>query len=250
MNIISTLKPLGRWVETHSAQIFTGLAIVGVPTTVGLTIKATMETTNKCQKLEALEGGHVDTLDKTKASWKYWIPPFAAAVGTAGCIIAANHVHFKKEAALSALAAVYSGKYKDLEKTMREKIGDKKADEILEDIQKKDIPVSNAVIDQTFEIYEPYSKQFIRLTTEKLLHAQLIVNQMLKESGECTLNHFLFLIGGKRCAFGDQLGWDDTMLCEDCEMTGHSWIDIKPYLADIGGKKTMYITYSVSPEGL
>lgn len=250
MNIISTLKPIGRWVEKHSAQIFTGIAIVGVPATVGFTIKATVKTMKKCDELEMYADQHVDTLDKVKASWKYWVPPFATAVGTAGCIVAANHVHLKKEAALSALAALYSGKYNDLEKAVREKIGDKKADEILEDIQKKDIPASNAVIDQTFEIYEPYSKQFIRLTTEKLLHAQLIVNQMLKESGECTLNHFLFLIGGKRCTFGDQLGWDDTMLCEDCELTGHSWIDIKPYLADIGGKKTMYITYSVSPEGL
>lgn len=247
MNIISTLKPVGRWVETHSAQIFTGLAIVGVPATVGLTIKATMETTNKCQKLEKLEGGHVDTLDKAKATYKYWIPPFAAAVGTAGCIIAVNHVHLKKEAALSALAAVYSGKYKDLEKTMREKIGDKKADEIVEEVAKKDIQV---VTDQSFEIWEPYSKQFIRLTTEKLLYAQLIVNQMLKESGECTLNHFLYLIGGKRCTFGDQLGWDDLMLSEDSEMTGHSWIDIKPYIANIEGKDTMYINYSVTPEGL
>lgn len=247
MSIISTLKPLGRWVETHSAQIFTGLAIVGVPTTVGLTIKATVETTNNCKKLELLESGHVDTLDKVKASWKYWIPPVAAAVGTAGCIVAANHVHLKKEAALSALAAVYSGKYKDLEKTMREKIGDKKADEIIEEVTKKDIPVTT---DQSFEIWEPYSKQFIRLTTEKLLYAQLIVNQMLKESGECTLNHFLYLIGGKRCQFGDQIGWDDLTLAEDSAFTGHAWVDIKPYIANIEGKDTMYINYSISPKDI
>lgn len=247
MNIISTLKPLGRWVETHSAQIFTGLAIVGVPTTVGLTIKATVETVNKCQKLETLEGVHVDTLDKIKSAWKYWISPFAAAAGTAGCVIAANHVHLKKEAALSAIAAVYSGKYKDLEKTMREKIGDKKANEIIEEVTKKDIPVT---ADQRFEIWEPYSKQFIWLTTEKLLYAQLIVNQMLKETGECTLNHFLYLIGGKRWQFGDQLGWDDLGLAEDAAFTGHAWVDIKPYMANIEGKDTMYINYSVSPKDI
>lgn len=247
MNIISTLKPLGRWVETHSAQIFTGLAIVGVPATVGFTIKATIKTVNKCQQLEVIEGGHVDTLDKVRSTWEYWIPPVVTAAGTAGCIIAANHVHLKKEAALSALAAVYSGKYKDLEKTMREKIGDEKADEIIEEVTKKDAPV---IADQSFEIWEPYSKQFIRLTTERLLYAQLIVNQMIKESGECTLNHFLYLIGGKRCQFGDQIGWDDLWLNEDSAFTGHAWVDIKPYMANIEGKDTMYINYSVSPKDI
>lgn len=246
MNIISTLKPLGRWVETHSAQIFTGLAIVGVPTTVGLTVKATVETMNRCDKLkEYYRDQHVDTLEKVKKTWKYWIPPFAAAIGTAGCIVAVNRVHLKKEAALSALAAVYSGKYKDLEKTMREKIGDKKADEIIEEASKKDIPEAQPGL---FEIWEPYSKQFIKLSTEKLLWAQLVMNQMLKENGEATLNQFLNLIGGNRCAFGDALGWDDDVLLNDSMMSGHQWLDIKPYIANIAGKDTMYIMYSVSPE--
>lgn len=248
MNIIKIMKPVGKWIETHSAQIFTGIAIVGVPVTVGLTVKATKDTMDICETAKKTVE-HLDTVDKVKLCWREWIPPFAAAVGTVGCVVAANHVHLKKEAALSALAALYSGKYNDLEKTVREKIGDKKTDEILEEVAKKDIP-KTIVADQSFEIWEPYSKQFIKLTTEKLLYAQLIVNQVLKESGECTLNHFLCLIGGKKCTFGDQMGWDDLMLSTDSEITGHSWIDIKPYLANISGKDTMYINYSVAPEGL
>lgn len=248
MNIIGTLKPIGRWIETHSAQIFTGIALVGVPVTVGLTVKATKNTIDICEEAEKTVE-YLDTVDKVKLCWREWIPPFAAAAGTVGCVVAANHVHLKKEAALSALAALYSGKYNDLEKTVREKIGDKKTDEILEEVTKKDIP-KTIVVDQSFEIWEPYSKQFIKLTTEKLLYAQLIVNQMLKESGECTLNHFLYLIGGKKCTFGDQIGWDDSILAADAESSGHSWIDIKPYLANISGKNTMYINYSVAPEGL
>lgn len=248
MNVIKIMKPVGKWIETHSAQIFTGTAIVGVPVTVGLTVKATKTTIDFCAETEKVVA-HLDTLDKIKYCWRYWIPPFAAVAGTIGCIMAANRVHLKKEAALSALAALYSGKYNDLEKTIREKIGDKNTDEILEEVAKKDTP-KTIVLDQTFEIWEPYSKQFISITTEKLLYAQLIVNQMLKESGECTLNHFLYLIGGKKCTFGDQIGWDDSILATDAEITGHSWIDIKPYLANISGKDTMYINYSVAPEGL
>lgn len=244
----SKLKIAGQWVEKHLPEILTGLAIAGVPITVYDTVKATIKTKEKIDELnlsDELTESHTDTIDKVKATYKYWIPPMVSAVVTVGCVVGANHLHLKKETALAAIGTLYKGKYEDLEKAVRKVTGDEKFEEIEHEAAKTDIKnasqkIPNAVAGKSV-VYEPYSKQFIELSPKDFEWAELMLNKMVTQRRNVTYNEFLRILPNAKSFWGgDQIGWFST--------GDHPWIDINPYKSSVDGRDVLYMHFTLPPD--
>lgn len=102
-----------------------------------------------------------------------------------------------------------------------------------------------------FDVYETYTKQWIKISRLTLTSAILHVNRVMNQHGRARLNHFITALGGNRKDRGDEIGWDynnetqvDTW---DWNFSG-PWID--PYVdvaVDPDGNEYLAIFYDVEP---
>lgn len=253
-------KMIERWGRDHLPQLLLGSAIGGAVATTGLAIYGTVKTVQKIDELEQnVKGvtpafsGHVDTTDKVKACAKYWIAPTLMLGGTIFCICELNSVHLHKEAALAAMGAMWRGKYLDLKGEV-EKHGNKSGKEIAREAMEKEVARTAQNTDRNlqlsageFLVYEPYSRELFKATTQQLLWAELTANKEYANQGYLSLNDFLMLFPGtKQCTFGDNFGWFpgcDTK--NKVSFVKNSFIDISSSLQKIDGQECTVLQYSI-----
>ena len=254
-----TWKVLTKYAKDHLPQALLGAAIGGAVATTGLTIYGTVKTVRTLDELEQnTQGvipafnGHVDTLDKVKACYKYWIPSAIMLGGTITCICELNKVHINKEAALTAMAAMWKAKYGDLKEEVENagKSGKEIAGKAVEKEIKRaasDTGRDLQLSDGQFLCWEPYSRQFFKATSQQLLWAELTANKEYANQGYLSLNDFLMLLPGtKQCTFGDNFGWFpgcDTK--NQVSFVNKEFIDISSSLQKIDGQECSVLNYSV-----
>ena len=216
-----------RWLKwalkKYAPDILTGMATGGVVLTGYLSAEAGKKSTmdilyNKFWltdkiSIEREELEHLGKKEELKLTWKNYIPAAVAGAGTIACSIGAHKTHLHNEAVLAAIAALYSGKYRDLERKAKELLGDKKfgelrtqlaADEVAKN--RDTIPISTDENAQTY--FEPYSSQYFTATPHEMLYAQLHINQIFQEYGGVTLNDYLNVLPGcHRVDIGSDIGW-------------------------------------------
>lgn len=214
----------------HSPQILTG---VGLSTMVGATIIAVKNTPaakNAIDEKKADEG--VDKLplwDIIKVGFKYYVVPAGMMVAGGACIIGGLHVSEDRKDAFAALAASQAIRLKDTREAIQEKFGEKKANEIEEEVSKKEIERSGI---PDIKWIEPsgHGEQIVwwpnfgRWFQCDIGWIRRVVNEINKEieegdvnendpydmktlNGVC-LNRFLAGIGIAKCDIGMLLGWN------------------------------------------
>lgn len=241
-------KPAISWVAKHAPEIFAGMAVGGVLVTTGLTVQATLDVKENIDETKYDdEHTRADTIRET---WKSWIPAAASAGLTITSILLSNHLHRNREAALMAVAAMWQGRYLDLENHIREL---PKGDKILSDIRDKEM--AEKLPDATPKlrpgeilVYEPMSKQFFISSNQEITAAELIANKIMQRESALTLNEFLRLFrNSHQSTFGDGVGWYKTsdQWMYSWDLYGQSWIDILPYQAEIKGRPCVYLDYGV-----
>src|SRR5688500_9344646 len=117
--INKSVRQLGHSIGRNSPTILTAIAVAGLFTTIALAIKATPKAMDMIEKEERFryeeygEEDDLDVVDTVKTVWKAYIPTVGMAVLTTGCIIGANHINLRRNAALASLFTI-------AEKTLRE----------------------------------------------------------------------------------------------------------------------------------
>ena len=126
--------------------------------------------------------GHVrarDILIKHKAeltvkeviqeTWKEYAPAAGVGVLTIGIIFAANGMHLKKEAALTALVGVLGTQLKNMDREVVKRYGKEALDTMRHDILEREVQSKSAVISKVEKkphnenegvFYEPFTEQF------------------------------------------------------------------------------------------
>lgn len=236
-------------------EILLGASIGGAVATTGFTVLGTVKTVRKLDELaqEETETHHVDTVDKVKAVWKYYIPSAIMLGGTIFCICELNAVHIRKEAALAAIGTMWKTKYKNLEEAVKDG-GDKQAKEIKEKALSKELkgtPQNGSgevrPVAGTLRCFEPFSRQKFEATEQQLLWAELNANKELQARGFLTLNELLSMLPGcKKCTFGDEFGWFNNRDLAMC-VAGTPFIDFSTTLQDIDNSECAVLQYSIKP---
>lgn len=254
-----TWNVIKRYAKNHLPQLLLGSAIGGAVATTGLSIYGTVKTVRKIDELEADAQGvisglnrHVDTIDKVKACYKYWIAPTVMLGGTIFCICELNSVHVNKEAALMAMGAMWKAKYGDL-KEEADNAG-KSGKAIKESAVEKEIKRATSDAGRNLQLsngellcWEPYSRQLFKATTQQLLWAELTANKEYGNRGYLSLNDFLTLLPGtKSCTFGDNFGWFPGCNSRNqVSFVSREFIDISSSLQKIDGQECSVLQYSI-----
>lgn len=256
INISEITKNAGIALKKHSPEILTGVGIVGMMSTVALSVKATTKASrlieeeryrqNKELLKEAEENGteEVEQIDRLsaieaiKVSWKCYIPAAVTGAMSIFCIIGANTVSSRRNAALAAAYTVSESALKEYRDKVVETIGEKKEKNIREAITKDQLeknPVENCEVVLTDKgdtlCYDTLSGRYFSSNMDKLNRSVNEINRMMINDGYVSLNDFYDEIGLEPTTLGYELGWRLDTGTIELDFDGHLATDGTPCLA-------------------
>lgn len=246
MKLPQFLKDAQRFVSRHSPEILTAVGISGMVTTVVLAVKATPKALQIIEEeRENREDGEITKLDTVKLCWKCYIPATAVGVASAVCLVGANSVNAKRNAALATAYKLTETAFTEYKHKVVETIGEKKETAIKESIAKDHInnnPVGqNEVIilgKGTTLCYDLHSGRYFESDIDLIKRAVAELNRNMLLHDYVSLNDFYEEIGLSRSEQGDYLGWNISKGYIDVQYSSHLTEDNRPCLA---------ISYDIAP---
>lgn len=246
----STLTNFAKSVQMsltkNAPAILTGVGIAGMIGTTVMAVKATPKAIKLIE--EKKEENHVDKLpaiEVVKATWKCYIPAAVTGIGSTACLIRANSISTRRNAALLTaynLSKTALSEYKD---KVVETFGEKKEKAIIDAISKDKVendPVANRDVIVTDKgstlCYDALFGRYFMSDIDAIKRAENNLNRIIVSNMYASLNEFYAEIGLSRVEIGDSVGWN----IDD----GQIEIDFSSQIAS-DGRPCIVIHYSVLP---
>lgn len=185
-----------RFGKRNSNWLLAILAMLGLATTTGLAIDATVKAVKLCEKKEIK--GRKEVI---KTVWKLYIPAVGAFVVTTVSIIGNAHINARRLATVTGLYAMSQADLKALKEKAKEVLGERKEERMEDDIAKerlnKAIPAQQDQIIETGHgnklFMEWLTGQLIRTSPEHVeAVAERMDNQFSKEvDGVVEVSYYL-----------------------------------------------------------
>ena len=225
--IVKVAKNLGGVISKNSPTILTVCAVGGLVTTAIFAVKATpkalllLEEEQKERWEERYE--HEDgwrpndltALDVVRITWKYYIPAGAIGLASIACIIGANHISLRRNAALASVYTITEAAFKEYQAKVAETIGRNKElkvrDEISGDRIKKNPPGSNEVIftgKGEVLCYDSLSGRYFKSNIEHIRRSVNELNKQFLTDMWMSVNDLYYALGLAGTKLGDEIGWD------------------------------------------
>lgn len=192
-------------------------AVKATPKALALKEKAEVE---KNKKAGTFKGDKVnDWIPLTKVEivqtcWRCYAPAFITGVLGAACLIGANSMNLRKNAALAAAYALSETNFKEYRENTLEEVGEKKEEKIRNAVAEEKItknPVNTSTVLETGNgdtlCYDAICGRYFKSSIEKLKSALNELNMELVQDGYVSLNQYYDLIGLPDGMLGDDLGW-------------------------------------------
>ena len=187
----------------HSPEILTGVGIAGMVTTTILAVKATPKALILInEKKEEKNVDKLDILDTVKATWTCYIPSVITGGLSVICIIGANSVNLRRNAALAAAYSLSESTLKDYQEKVIEAVGDKKEKTIRESAAKEKLnrnPLGNSEVIMTGTgetlCYDVVSGRYFKSDIEKIRRVENELNREMRDEMYVSLNEFYSEIG-------------------------------------------------------
>lgn len=220
-NVTKLMKDVKTVISKNSPGILTGLGVAGMATTAVLAVKATPKALRLMDEAENEKGDDLTKVEAVKACWKCYIPAVATGAVSAACIIGANSVNARRNAALATAYQLSTTALAEYKEKVVETIGEKKAQTIKEKIAKDKIeknPVTKSDIIITEKgntlCYDALSGRYFRSDIDKIRRVVNELNKRMLSEMYISLNEFYSELGLRGTTMGDELGWniDDGMI--------------------------------------
>jgi hypothetical protein len=257
MNFTGLVKRIQTSANRHSPEILTGIGIAGMLTTVILAVRVTPKAVRRIEQAETEKSlqlglgsesidGVLTPVETIRVTWKYYIPAVITGGMSIACLIGANAVNTRRNAALATAFAFSESTLREYRAKVIDTIGEKKEQTVRDAIAKDQVdrnPVSNREIYITEKggslCLDTVSGRYFKSDIETIRKAINNVNfQMLREMS-VTLNDFYYELGLANTKQGYDLGWhvDD----------GRIEVSFSSQIAD-DGTPCLVLDYRVAPK--
>lgn len=222
------LHKSGLYIRKYSPVALSCVASIGVIVTAVVAVKATpkalvlIHTDSKKN-----HGGDPYAYTKKEAvlsAWKCYIPAVAFGASTIACIMGANALNRRQQAALTSAYALVQNSYKEYKDKLKELYGEEAHNAIVNSIVAEKCNeisisspsfISNSSLDFgegmepeiTRTFYDSFSQRYFESTIEKVIQAEYHLNRNFMFAGVIPLNDFYEFLGLERTDFGDKVGW-------------------------------------------
>lgn len=237
-----------KLVIDNAPTILTSIAVVGVVTTTFMAVKATPRALKIIEVAQQRNGDILLTpQERLRLIAPCYIPASAMGVATIACIIGANSVHVKRQAALISAYSLIENRFQDYQTKVSETIGKNKEQKVRDELAQEDVdkhpPTKGNIIltgngDHLFK--DSLSNQYFESTYEKVKRAENDLNRRLIHEQSVSLNEFYDILEIPNNDLGEELGWkngDDVELNVSATLVDHDGVK----------KACMVLNYSVKP---
>lgn len=228
MKLAPVVKTIGNFVERNSPQILTGLGVAGLVSTAIMTGRSAIKAHDTIRENERLLASSNDPdilsvldelherpwITKVKWTWKYYIPPVLMGATSIACIIGAQSVNTKRNAAIASLYSLTKSTLEDYQEKVREHLGENKEEKIRSEVAQKrldDNPISSSEVVFTgigdHLVYDSYSGRYFKSDIEKIRRVVNDLNHDLMGVMWVPLNDLYCALGIPVVKMGDELGW-------------------------------------------
>ena len=150
-----------------------------------------------------------------QATWKCYIPTAISFTTSVVCIVCANRVNTKRNAAIATAYSVSEAALREYKNKVIETIGEEKEKEIAkavvkDKIEKAPAPSTQVIIAGDGEqlCLDYISQRYFKSDRETLRSAVNDLNEILNSCDYVSLNDFYDKIGLERTSIGDEIGWN------------------------------------------
>lgn len=204
--------------KKHSPEILTGVGIAGMLTTVVLAVQATPKALRLIdeKKADIPEEEKLPRIEVVKAAWKVYVPAVLTGILSTICLIGANSVNQRRNAAIAAAYSLSESALKEYREKVIETIGERKEQTIRDDIAKDRItenPVREVIVSDRGSTlcYDSLSGRYFKSDIEKLRRIVNDLNRRMRDEMFISLNDFYCAVDNPDLGptkLGDMLGWN------------------------------------------
>jgi hypothetical protein len=218
--IAKVFKEAQNVISKNSPALLTGIGIAGMITTTVLAVRATPKALklieDKQQELYPDSTEKLTVMETVKTTWKCYLPAAITGVTSVACLIGANSVHTRRNAALATAYNLSTTALSDYKEKVVETIGEKKEREVRDKVAESKLE-KNPVSNSTIVVAGKGNTRFMDSITKRRFISDIetinqIVNRLNRRmiNGEdyISLNEFYSEIGLEGCDVGDELGWN------------------------------------------
>lgn len=230
MTIKMAVNNITRTLSKNSPGILTAFGVAGLLSTAALSARAAIQIHSRLQELTDQGEWHSDRVlwgTDRKAfakefihhTWRYFVPPVALGVVTAGCIIGANSINARRTAVLMSAYTLTDRTLREYQETTLETVGEKKEGEIRQKIAERQVKADDRgnqiiVLEKNVLCYDTFSGRYFQSNAEAIRKAENDINLACINGEPQSMNDFYFLLGLPQIEMGSNFGWNTDVKLE------------------------------------
>jgi hypothetical protein len=237
LNLHQILTITGKLLKDNAPAILTSVSIVGTVSTAVMAVKATPDALDRIQQAEEKkfeanpEGGpgssRLTVWETAKATYPCYIPAFAIGVVSITCMLGAQSINMRRQAALLGGLALTEKAFSEYQEKVATTIGEGKAEkirnEVIEDRMRHHPPTDAEVYianDTDVLCYDKGSDRYFHSDMETIRSVQNTINQEVLNNMYATQTMFFEMLDLKKTDTSDEFGWDTSRML-DIHYGGH-----------------------------
>ncbi len=207
------LHHAGLFFKRNGATILTCLGGAGVVATTITAVKATPKALILLEEAKQEKGEELTKWEVCKTTAPVYIPTVLFGVSTIVCIVGANVLNKRQQAAIVSAYALLENSYKEYRAKVKELYGteaDKKVNEEIAKDHYEETDIQAKDDKQLF--YDAFSKRYFESTIEDVLTAEYELNRTIAIHGGAFLNEYYEWLDLPTTIEGKELGWSHGIL--------------------------------------
>lgn len=215
MNLQKLTKDIGTVLKKRSPEILTGIGIAGMIGTTVMAVRVTPKALSLIEDAKEEKEDALTVVETVKVCWKCYLPAAITGVTSMACLIGANSMNVRRNAALATAYTISETALREYKDKVVETIGEKKEKTVRDAIAKDKIdcnPVSKNEVVITEKgntlCYDAISGRYFKSNIDLLKKAENEINRRLLLDDYISLNEFYYEIGLSETKLGNDLGWN------------------------------------------
>lgn len=216
MNMTGLAHKVQQTLTENAPVILTGAGIAGMLGTTVMAVRATPKAIKRIEQKRAEQKvDKLPVLEVVKATWKCYIPAAVTGVASAVCLIRANSINTRRNAALLTAYNLSKTALSEYKSKVVETLGEKKEKTIIDAIAKDKVerdltPNSEVIITErgTTLCYDSMFGRFFNSDMEAIKRAENALNRIITSHMYASLNEFYSEIDLPPVEMGSELGWN------------------------------------------
>ena len=213
--ITTGLRTIIAGIVHNSPIILTGLGVAGLVGTTVMAVQATPKAIQAINRADADKERDLTNKEKALVVWKYYIPTAAMGLLTVTCIVGANRISLRRNAALASVYSLTETALREYQSKVVETIGTTKEQKIRDDISQDRLnahPISNQQVIITgggdMLCFDSLSGRYFKSDVDKIRKIENKLNREILSWSFVSANQLYFELGLEGIPLGDDVGWN------------------------------------------